>query len=154
MKKVPDNWIKISGTKAVSRFHTPFIIGKTRERDQHRDRLRIASQNAYKDYLHQVSEKYEIFRDIVQRLAQLDCLLSLASVAIQPGYCKPEYVDHLTIKVENGRHPMVEQLLSGGFVPNDVDFDVSMRLPVLPICNFTKTVPVARCMSDNGLDWP
>jgi DNA mismatch repair protein MSH3 len=146
LKKVPDNWIKISGTKAVSRFHTPFIIGKTRERDQHRDRLRIASQNAYKDYLHQVSEKYEIFRDIVQRLAQLDCLLSLASVAIQPGYCKPEYVDHLTIKVENGRHPMVEQLLSGGFVPNDVDFDVSMRLPVLPICNFTKTVPVARCM--------
>lgn len=101
-----------------------------------------------------MSEKYEIFRDIVQRLAQLDCLLSLASVAIQPGYCKPEYVDHLTIKVENGRHPMVEQLLSGGFVPNDVDFDVSMRLPVLPICNFTKTVPVARCMSDNGLDWP
>ncbi|KAG2185327.1 hypothetical protein INT44_002117 [Umbelopsis vinacea] len=123
LKKVPQNWIKISGTKAVSRFHTPFIIAKAKEKEQYRDRLKIASQKAYQDYLHQVSERYELFRDVVQRLAQLDCLLSLATVAIQPGYCKPEYVDHLIMKVENGRHPMVEQLLSGGFVPNDVEFD-------------------------------
>ncbi|CAO3694195.1 unnamed protein product [Umbelopsis ramanniana] len=123
LKKVPQNWIKISGTKAVSRFHTPFIITKAKEKEQYRDRLKIASQKAYQDYLQQVAERYELFRDVVQRLAQLDCLLSLATVAIQPGYCKPEYVDDLTIKVENGRHPMVEQLLSGGFVPNDVEFD-------------------------------
>lgn len=123
LKKVPQNWIKISGTKAVSRFHTPFIISKTRERDQHRDRLRIASENAFRDYLQQVADKYELFRDVVQRLAHLDCLLSLAAVANQPGYCKPEYVDHVSIKVENGRHPMVEQLLGGNFVPNDVSFD-------------------------------
>lgn len=82
-----------------------------------------------------MSERYEIFRDVVQKLAQLDCLLSLASVAIQPGYCKPEYVDHLTFKVENGRHPMVEQLLSGGFVPNDVNFDVSTHHLIIVIVN-------------------
>lgn len=131
LKKVPQNWIKISGTKAVSRFHTPFIIAKAKEKEQYRDRLKIASQKAYQDYLQQVSERYELFRDVIQRLAQLDCLLSLATVAIQPGYCKPEYVDDLTIKVENGRHPMVEQLLSGGFVPNDVEFDVSIMLRFL-----------------------
>lgn len=133
LKKVPQNWIKISGTKAVSRFHTPFIISKTRERDQHRDRLRIASENAFRDYLQQVADKYELFRDVVQRLAHLDCLLSLAAVANQPGYCKPEYVDHVSIKVENGRHPMVEQLLGGNFVPNDVSFDVSQLSLLLQI---------------------
>lgn len=72
-----------------------------------------------------MSEQYELFRDLVQQLAMLDCLFSLAAVACQPGYTKPEFVaDRTQIKVICGRHPMVEQMLMGSFVPNDVDFDV------------------------------
>ncbi|RUS29347.1 DNA mismatch repair protein MutS [Jimgerdemannia flammicorona] len=80
----------------------------------------------------EISEQYELFRDLVQQLAVLDCLFSLAAVACQPGYVKPEFVDDRTqIKVVAGRHPMVEQMLSS-FVPNDVDFDVGglrVRVP-------------------------
>lgn len=58
-------------------------------------------------------------------LAQLDCLLSLATVARRPKYVKPTFSEHTQIKVTNGRHPMVEQFLSDSYVANDVDFDVS-----------------------------
>lgn len=73
----------------------------------------------------EVSDKYETFRDVVLSLAQLDCLLSLATVARRPKYVKPTFSDHAQIKVVNGRHPMVEQFLSDAYVANDIDFDVS-----------------------------
>jgi hypothetical protein len=68
----------------------------------------------------EISEKYELFRDVVQNLAVLDCLLSLSAVASLPGYSKPEFVDTGGIEVVAARHPMVEQILSDAFVPNDI----------------------------------
>lgn len=50
-KKVPDAWIKISHTKAVSRYHTQYIIQQLKEREQHRELLTLAAEEAYKDFL-------------------------------------------------------------------------------------------------------
>jgi DNA mismatch repair protein MSH3 len=119
LKHVPASWIKISGTKKVSRFHTPEIVRMIRERDQHKESLAAACDTAFSDLLADISSHYQSFRDCVSSLATLDCLLSLATVAAQPGYVKPEYVDTSEIKIEGGRHPMVEQLLLDAYVPND-----------------------------------
>ena len=121
LKNVPASWAKISGTKKVSRFHTPEVVRLIRERDQHKEALAAACDAAFTSLLASISAKYQSFRDCVQALATLDCLLSLASVASQPGYIKPEYTDGTCIKVEQGRHPMVEQLLLDAYVPNDID---------------------------------
>jgi DNA mismatch repair protein MSH3 len=74
--------------------------------------------------IREISEKYELFRDVVQNLGVLDCLLSLAAVASLPGYVKPEFVDEGGIQVVNARHPMVEQILVDSFVPNDIQLKV------------------------------
>lgn len=121
LKNVPASWAKISGTKKVSRFHTPEVVRLIRERDQHKEALAAACDAAFTALLASISAKYQSFRDCVQALATLDCLLSLATVASQPGYIKPEYTDETCIKVEQGRHPMVEQLLLDAYVPNDTD---------------------------------
>ncbi|GJJ68531.1 DNA mismatch repair protein MSH3 [Entomortierella parvispora] len=125
--KIPKAWIKISGTKQVSRFHTPETTRLVNEKAQHQERLVLSCEQAFKAFQQEFSDRYEIFRDVVQSLAILDCLFSLATVACLPNYVKPEYVDnggtHTTIDIKNGRHPMVEQLVSPGtFVPNDVHF--------------------------------
>ena len=73
----------------------------------------------------EISEKYELFRDVVQNLGVLDCLLSLAAVASLSGYVKPEFMDKGGIEVINARHPMVEQILVDSFVPNDINLKVS-----------------------------
>jgi len=121
IKNVPASWVKISGTKRVSRFHTPEVVGLVRERDQHKEALAAACDVAFAKLLAEISSKYQSFRDCVQALATLDCLLSLATIASQPGYVKPEYTDDICIAVEQGRHPMVEQLLLDVYVPNDTD---------------------------------
>lgn len=121
LKHVPASWAKISGTKKVSRFHTPEVVRLIRERDQHKEALAASCDEAFKSLLGEISTKYQPFRDCVQALAVLDCWLSLAAVANQPGYVKPEYTDSPCIVVKRGRHPMVEQILLDSYVPNDVD---------------------------------
>lgn len=120
LKHVPASWAKISGTKKVSRFHTPEVVRLIRERDQHKEALAASCDEAFTTLLAEISTKYQPFRDCVQGLAILDCWLSLAAVASQPDYVKPEYTDYPCIAVERGRHPMVEQLLLDSYVPNDV----------------------------------
>ncbi|KAL8671449.1 MAG: hypothetical protein Q9168_004055 [Polycauliona sp. 1 TL-2023] len=121
LKHVPASWSKISGTKKVSRFHTPEVVRLIRERDQHKEALAAACDVAFTSLLAEISAKYQLFRDCIQALATLDCLMSLAVVARQPGYVKPEFSDDTRITIEQGRHPMVEQLLLDGYVPNDTD---------------------------------
>lgn len=119
LKNVPASWAKISGTKKVSRFHTPEVVKMIRERDQHKEALAAACDVAFTKMLADISSKYQVFRDCVHALATLDCLLSLAAVAGQPGYVMPEYVEETRISLTQGRHPMVEQLLLDSYVPND-----------------------------------
>ncbi|KAI4160812.1 MAG: hypothetical protein LQ342_005427 [Letrouitia transgressa] len=132
IRNVPASWTKISGTKKLSRFHTPEVVRLIRERDQHKEALAAACDKAFSSLLSEISTKYQSFRDCVQALATLDCLLSLAAIANQPGYVKPEYVDDTSIVIEQGRHPMVEQLLLDAYVPNDtrLTFDGTRALLV------------------------
>ena len=53
-------------------------------------------------------------------VAQADVLCSLASVAAQRGYCRPEITLDREISITDGRHPVVELMLKDSlFVPND-----------------------------------
>ncbi len=53
-------------------------------------------------------------------IAELDCLCSYAASAIRYGYVKPIVDDSFVLKIEGGRHPVVEQMESKGlFVAND-----------------------------------
>ncbi|USW58001.1 Putative DNA mismatch repair protein MutS, core [Septoria linicola] len=121
LKNVPATWTKISSTKKVSRFHPPEVVKLIRERDQHKESLSNACDTAFNALLTEIGAKYQAFRECIQSLALLDCLTSLASVAQQPGYCKPTFTDKPGISIEAGRHPMVEQLLLENFVPNSID---------------------------------
>lgn len=120
VKNVPASWAKISGTKSVSRFHTPEVVRFIAERDQHREALAAACDAAFKDLLVEISGQYQPLRDAVVSLATLDCLLSLSRVAAQPGYTKPTILPasaHATISISQGRHPIAEQTLDAGYIP-------------------------------------
>ena len=131
LKIVPASWTKISGTKKVSRFHPPEVVKLIRERDQHREALAAACDAAFKDLLADISTKYQLFRDAIQNLATLDCLLSLAAVAAQPGYVKPSFVNDTRVEVTDARHPMVEQLLLDAYVPNNIALSSSATRALL-----------------------
>ncbi|KAL7268570.1 Mismatch repair protein msh3 [Rhizina undulata] len=120
LKHVPANWAKISGTKKVSRFHTPAVARLLRERDQHKESLSLACDRAFRELLSKISAEYQLLRDSIHALATLDAIFSLATTAANPSYCKPEIVEEPCVVVEDARHPMVEQLLLDAYVPNDI----------------------------------
>ncbi|RMZ82962.1 hypothetical protein DV737_g1773, partial [Chaetothyriales sp. CBS 132003] len=149
IKRVPASWVKICGTKKVSRFHPPEVSKLLRERDQHKESLAAACDTAYMELLADISTKYQLFRDCIQSLATLDCLLSLASVASQSGYSRPTFSSdpqstHIDIK--GARHPMVEQLLLDSYVPNDI----SLSNAAVVDSHATKPSPPPRALLITG----
>ena len=57
-------------------------------------------------------------------LAELDVLASLTEAAANGGYTRPEITTDPILEIRDGRHPVVEQMLSGErFVPNDAAFE-------------------------------
>lgn len=59
-----------------------------------------------------------------QALANLDVLCSLATLACENHYVCPEVDFSGRIEIKDGRHPVVEKMLEGGFfVPNDTSID-------------------------------
>ena len=68
-----------------------------------------------------------------EALKTLDALLSLAQVADENRYVRPEITEDGAIEIVNGRHPVVEQMLQGdSFVPNDTTMNrEDMRMLII-----------------------
>ncbi|TVY27395.1 DNA mismatch repair protein [Lachnellula hyalina] len=129
LKNVPASWMKISGTKKLSRFHTPEVVRLLRERDQHKESLSSACDVAFSALLAEISASYTPLRDAISSLSLLDALLSLSTVALFPGYCKPTFISSpgASITIKDGRHPMVEQLLSSAYISNSTSLSETQR---------------------------
>lgn len=77
------------------------------------------------DIFIEIREKIEAQVDRMQQTArivsELDCLSSLAIIALENNFCKPEINNSEEIYIEEGRHPVVEKMISSGsFISNDI----------------------------------
>lgn len=64
-------------------------------------------------------------------IAELDVLNNLAERAITLKLVRPEFSDQTGIYIEAGRHPVVEQVITSPFVPNDINMNLSRRMLVI-----------------------
>ncbi|XP_027257546.1 DNA mismatch repair protein Msh3 isoform X2 [Cricetulus griseus] len=117
---IPADWVKVGSTKAVSRFHPPFIVENYRRLHQLRDQLVLDCSAEWLDFLENFGEHYHTLCKAVNHLATVDCIFSLAKVAKQGNYCRPTLQEEKKIVIKNGRHPMIDVLLGeqDQFVPN------------------------------------
>lgn len=61
-------------------------------------------------------------REIADCIAKADVITSLAEVAVENNYCRPEIDDSDDFVVKNGRHPVLEKILPlGEYVSNDLE---------------------------------
>jgi len=69
---------------------------------------------------------------VAQALARLDVWASLAEVAVQHRYCRPEIVETPILELKGGRHPVIERVLPpGGFVPNDILLNKDQKVLII-----------------------
>ncbi|XP_030179674.1 DNA mismatch repair protein Msh3 isoform X2 [Lynx canadensis] len=120
---IPTDWVKVGSTKAVSRFHSPFIVENYRRLNQLREQLVLDCSAEWLDFLEDFSEHYHSLCKAVHHLATVDCIFSLAKVAKQGNYCRPTLQEERTIMIKNGRHPVIDVLLGeqDQYVPNSTN---------------------------------
>lgn len=122
LAKVPDAYIRKQTLVNAERFITP-------ELKDMEERVLKAEENLAS----LETELFEALREFVagfsediqrngRRLGRLDCLLSFATVAEEYRYTKPKVNEGHAILIQDGRHPVVEQLLPPGepYIPNSV----------------------------------
>ena len=72
----------------------------------------------------EIARNHPRIQSVARFLAQLDCLLSLAEAADQNAYCRPRISEDGCIRIEDGRHPVVEKMITAErFVPNSIAMD-------------------------------
>jgi DNA mismatch repair protein MutS len=63
-------------------------------------------------------------RQTAQALAELDVLACFAHLAAERNYCRPEFSDNGEMVIFQGRHPVIEHIVTreeaGHFIPNDL----------------------------------
>lgn len=121
--QVPEDYIRKQTMANAERFFTPELKEKE-------SLILTANEKA-------VALEYEIFLKITQalsvrsrelqetaeRIGTLDVLVSLAEVAENNNYNRPQLTEDCKILIRDGRHPVVENTVHGGFVPNDTEID-------------------------------
>lgn len=71
----------------------------------------------------EVAKHVDALRRTAGAVAEVDVLVSLAEVAVRNGYVRPELSDDLTLEIEDGRHPVLDDRADVPFVPNDTRLD-------------------------------
>jgi len=79
-----------------------------------------------------IAENAQRIRNSASVAAELDVLLSFAKAAVRNNYTKPHVTDSDAIMIKDGRHPVVEQNIRNGYVPNDIEMNTAdSRLSII-----------------------
>ncbi len=128
LSKVPPEYIRKQTVAAGERFITP--------------ELKVMEQKILGAQERAAKLEYEIFQRVREEVlanltscqqtaaagSQLDVLAAFAEVAKMYGHCRPEIQDEGQLILEDGRHPVLEQALTGDrFVPNDTELNLTER---------------------------
>ena len=85
-----------------------------------KERLTALEYQIFQNLREYLAEQAARVQQTAAAVAAADALCSLATVAVQRGYCRPEITLGNEISIESGRHPVVEVMLKDSlFVPND-----------------------------------
>lgn len=88
------------------------------------EKLITLEYDTFIDIRDKVEHEIERMQKSALVLSTLDVLASLATVAIENNYVKPTVTDDYEIDIVEGRHPVIEKLLSNGqFVSNNTILD-------------------------------
>ena len=119
--KIPADYIRKQTIKNAERYVTP-------ELKHYEERVLTADQRAkqleydlFVELRDEAAAHRRALRGCAAALARLDVLAALAELARARRYCRPRMVDEPILRVDQGRHPVLDVTQpEGEFVPNDI----------------------------------
>jgi DNA mismatch repair protein MutS len=120
----PDNYIRKQTLVNAERYITPEMKEYETLVLNAEDRIREIEGRIFKQVCSQLGAASRQILEAARSLAELDVLASLAETAALHSYTCPIVSGDGVLDIHNGRHPVVEQGLTGiRFVPNDATFE-------------------------------
>ena len=117
---IPEDYIRKQTLANCERYITPELKALEGEVLSASDRLTALEYQLFTQARENIAHQVARLQSVSQAIASVDVLCSLAKVAQQNHYVKPQMDDSDVIDIRDGRHPVVEQVLEGElFVPND-----------------------------------
>jgi DNA mismatch repair protein MutS len=121
---VPDNYVRKQTLVNAERYITDELKSFEMKVFGAEDRRAALEYELFSEIREKVAENNRRIQDAALFLARLDCLTNLAEIADQNNYCRPAMAADGGIIIEDGRHPVVEKMISGErFVPNTIKMD-------------------------------
>lgn len=133
--KVPADYQRRQTLKNAERFITPELKTFEDKALSAQDRALAREKLLYEQLLDQLQAHIEPLSALARALASLDALASLAERALTLNWCRPEFAREPCIRIEAGRHPVVEARLlettGGSFIANDCRLDAAQKMLVI-----------------------
>ena len=124
----PEDYIRRQTLKGAERYITPELKAFEDKALSAKERALAREKMLYDQLFDQLADVLPAMQDSATALAELDALVNLAERAETLDLCQPELVDAPGLHIEGGRHPVVEQVMSDPFIPNDVQFNDQRRM--------------------------
>ena len=131
-RQVPPDYERKQTLTTGERYVTPELKEKEKVILTAQERSCELEFEAFVRVRDEVGKEAGEIRAVAQAIAAIDVLNAFAESAVANRYTKPEVNDGDTISIKDGRHPVVERVLRGSFVPNDAHLDTNLnRLIIL-----------------------
>ena len=121
---VPDYFIRKQTLTNAERYITPKLKDLEDEILGASDRLNSLEYDLFCEIRDRIAGEVVRIQKTAKAVAALDVIASLAHVAERNGYVRPTINESGTIRITEGRHPVVEKMMKNDlFIPNDTFLD-------------------------------
>lgn len=118
--KIPANYIRKQTLVNAERYITPELKDFETKILGAQERIVNLEYNLFCEVRDRIKTRLSQIQDTAKRIALIDVIASLAEAAQINNYTRPDLNIDGTIDIRDGRHPLVERILTSSlFVPND-----------------------------------
>lgn len=120
--KVPEEWIRKQTLVNAERYITEELKEYESKILGAEEKIQQLESELFGTLIKFIIEHVQSVQNNAQLIAQIDCLLSFATLAIENNYVRPIVDKSTDIEIKNGRHPVIEKQLPIGeeYIANDV----------------------------------
>ena len=133
--KVPADYRRRQTMKNAERFITPELKAFEDKALSAQDRALAREKQLYEQLIDALQLHLEPLSALARALASLDALAALAERAVTLNWCRPEFAREPCIRIEAGRHPVVEarlmEMSGSNFMANDCKLDAAQKMLVI-----------------------
>ncbi|MDH4239988.1 MAG: DNA mismatch repair protein MutS [Phycisphaerae bacterium] len=119
--KVPADYVRKQTIKNAERYITEELKEYETQALSADEKALELEQRLFEDVRRQSVQYVSRLQSLADTIAQCDCLTALAYLAKRRGYIRPKMTDTGRLLINEGRHPVVAEMLGAEFVPNDIE---------------------------------